>query len=131
MKIEIKDIKSTARVLKELKFSPLIDRSELFFPISTAAEKEFDGLTMSTKQTASRSVLIPGLILTEVFDEKNNKSYMDVKIAYADSRFCPEFDPVQFADILGQNLSRKTREFLDDKECYLVEKEYIKAVYKL
>ena len=130
MKIEINEIKTASKILKDMIFYVSLDKSEIFFPISTAEEKEFDGLTLTTKSTASRSSLIPGLVAKETFDA-NGRRQTTIELAYADSRFCPEFSPLQFLEMIGEVPSKKLREFLKDKECYLIEKEYIKASYTL
>lgn len=130
MKIEIKDIKSTARTLKEMSFTTEIDKSTIFFPISTSCEKEFDGLTIAAKEMTSRTSLVPGLVVKDVpYDDGKVRTH--VYLGYADSRFCPKFDPLQFLEMTGASVSKKLREMLTDRECYLVESEYLKALYKL
>ena len=54
-----------------------IDKSTIFFPISTSCEKEFDGLTIAAKEMTSRTSLVPGLVVKDMFGEEFLRSNCD------------------------------------------------------
>lgn len=128
MKLDRKDIKKTVKMLMDIKYEPA-DRelSYIFFPIDSSLGKDIDGLEFISKSTVRgiKEVLTPGLILSK----ENNETV--VNLAYADVKYSPHFELIQYMDITNQTLNKNLEEFLNNNDCLIVGTEYVKAKFKL
>lgn len=130
MKIERNELDKVIKILnKNVIYEPTVETSIIFFPIETSRIEESDGFEFNIENKgADKTVVIPGLTLEVVKTEK--EEYSTVRLAYADITYSPKFDFLQFLDFYGK-FSKKDMEALAGLECYIVNKSYVSAIYKL
>lgn len=127
-RIKKEEIKKAVKLLKEIKTNTVRSKAELFFPIDTNRQEDFDGFELTVKHTgmASKKVQTPGLILY-----KDDQGKPGVMLAYADVDYSPQFDMIQHLEILDEKIGKDLRSFLIENECLLVKEDYISGYFNL
>ena len=130
MKIERNELDKIIKILnKSVIYEPTVETSIIFFPIETSRIEESDGFEFSVENKgADKTVVVPGLTLEVVKGEKGETS--EARLAYADVRYSPKFDFLQFLSFYGKP-SKKDMEALAGLECYIINKSYVSAIYRL
>lgn len=120
MKIERKDIKATVKLLKEIKYNPIGQRSSIVFPINAEKTKDVDGIDLSLvdNKFGSEKMPDPCIILEVEETEKGNKT--DISFGYCDLTYARKFDITTYCKIVGCRMSTKNEEILEGLDCHLV-----------
>lgn len=120
MKIEIKQIKKITKILKDIKYIPIVGNSDIVFPIETAKTKDIDGIQFDFVDNKFGSEKMPDPVLMMHKSEEH-----PVILAYCDTTYARKFDFVTFCELMGERLSNSDEEMLDKLECYIVDRSNI------
>lgn len=127
MEIERKNLSKTINTLMKIPYKPAKDnKSVIFFPLANKTKND-DSLVLDVKSNkGATSFLKSGLILTV-----NDYGNTTVKLAYAQTEYCPKFDMGDYLDLQDHSLSTKITEQLLQYDCLIVKNEYLVGIYNL
>lgn len=128
------EMKEYIKLLKEIPYRPIREKSTLFFEIDTGKTTDTGDFVMETKQNDSGAsgLVHPGLILS-VQETEKGKVFTDVSLAYAQIEYSPKFNLDSYLDLVKNTgkVSDKVRNKLTSLECLLVKKDYIIAEFEI
>lgn len=134
MLITINEMKKYIKLLRNIPYYPLTEKSTIFFEISVDKTVENGGFVRDVRQNndGAAGTLKPGLILSA---EKNDKGkyITQVSLAYAQVEYSPEFDMGTYLDLIADrgSVSKKDRDLLTALDAKLVKSEYIYAEFEI
>lgn len=134
MKITMENIKEYIKLLKEIPYYPVDNKSTLFFEIDTGVVVDSGDFVMELKNNNSGAAgtLRPGLVLNISTNEKG-KVFADVFLAYAQIEYSPEFSLSSYLNLVRNTgkVGKNSREKLTSLECRLVKNDYIMAKFEI
>lgn len=134
MNITMKDMKKYIKLLQNIPYYPLHDKSTIFFEIDTGKTVDNGGFIMEIKQTESgaKALVRPGLILS-AYETEKGKHFTQVSLAYAAIDYSPEFNLDSYLDLIAGkgSISKKDRDILTTLDAKLVKMNDILAEFEL
>ena len=127
MEIERKNLNKTLNLLHKIPYRPAKDnKSVIFFPLANKTKND-DSLVLDVKSNrGATSYLRSGLILTV-----NDSGNTVVKLAYAQTEYCPKFDMCDYLDLQDHSISNKIVDQILEYDCLIVKNEYLVGIYNL
>lgn len=126
MKVTKKEKEQLDKILKKINFD-WDENSFIFFPIKTDKIVEENGFQfeVKNKNDGLTSYIKPGYIIS-----KNKKSdNLKISLAYGTIEYAPNFDLIEFIDLLELNVTEKEKRVLKEFDCLLLKKDYILSVF--
>lgn len=132
MKIALDEIKSYKKILMDVPYSPIGEKSKIFFELDTGRTVDTGSFVMEVKnqEQGACSLIKPGIVVSYETDNKGKQRTV-ANLAYAQTEYSPKFDIGSYIDIIGGKLSKSNREKLTSLDCLLVKKDYILAEFEL
>lgn len=127
MDIERKNINKTINILMKIPYRPeKNNKSVIFFPLASKSKTD-DSLVLDIKSNkGSSSYLKSGLIVTT-----NDVGNTVIKLAYAQTEYCPKFDMEDYLDLQDHSISSKHLDQILAYDCLLVKNDYLVGIYNL
>ena len=127
MEIERKNLNKTINTLMKIPYKPAKDnKSVIFLPLASKTKND-DSLVLDVKANrGSASYLRSGLILTV-----NDSGNTVVKLAYAQTEYCPKFDMEDYLDLQDHSISSKITDQILQYDCLIVKNDYLVGIYNL
>lgn len=125
MEISRDTIKKTTKLLKKIPFNPYgKNNCTLFFPLANKKVGD-DNLFLDIKSSkGSAAYLKAGLILDKTC------AGTEIKLAYAQTEYCPKFMLDDYLDIQDHKLSKKELEEICSYDCLIVKNEYLVGIFE-
>ena len=127
MEIERKNLNKTINILMKIPYRPAKDnKSVIFFPLASKTKND-DNLVLDIKgNKGAASYLKSGLILTT-----NDVGNTTIKLAYAQTEYCPKFDMEDYLELQDHSISNKLVDQILSYDCLIVKNDYLVGIYNL
>lgn len=123
------ELKKFIKNAKKIKLEQTLKKSYIFFPIEMERTEEVDGFSLTIKPNlvaGSKMEHTPGIILVPTQEE-----CADVNLAYANLNYSPDFDLVQYMELVDCTCSKDFKEMISELDCKLVASEYISISFEI
>ena len=129
MRIKKEEIKDVAKVLKELNFYPIegdYTTHYIALPIDNDKKENFNGIELIERDKGSGTEKrpIPCLVLS-------TSPVNPVVLGYCDISYSRPFNILEYADLIGNKLSKGERKTLEDLDVFIVHRDNLLAQFEI